>query len=87
MPSVDGWISAFYAVDKEGAPRQYLSKLDFGTVPPDRGTFDFKIRPEFGGERNFSLMSGFSGVGQSPDGALFPELGWSAWEKSGSTFK
>ncbi|MEK7393275.1 MAG: hypothetical protein AAB214_11995, partial [Fibrobacterota bacterium] len=79
-PVVDGWISAFFPVDREGKPRQFLSSMDYGMIPDDNGTFPFVLVTPGLPDRHFTVRSGFSGNGQDADGALFPELGWSAWE-------
>lgn len=79
-PRIDGWITSFFPVGFRGESRSFLESLDMGNLPEDRGTYSFTL--ETGGQpnRTFLLESGFSGIGQSSDGALFPELGWSAWE-------
>ena len=84
-PWIDGWITTFFPVDRDGKIRPFLSPLQLEDVPPDRGEFDFSIRFLGGRTRKFSLVSGFTGVGQSSDGSLFPELGWSAWETTTGT--
>jgi hypothetical protein len=79
-PVVDGWISAFFPVDRDGKPRQFLAPMDYGLIPDDNGTFPFVLVTPGLPDRHFTVRSGFSGNGQDADGTLFPELGWSVWE-------
>jgi len=79
-PQIDGWITSFFPVGFQGESRSFLESLDMGNLPEDQGSYSFTLETPGLPNRNFLLESGFSGIGQSSDGALFPELGWSAWE-------
>jgi len=78
-PWIDGWIARLQGVDDQGSVTPRPRSLDLGHTLPSAGSFDFTLLG-LEGPRSFKLVSGFSGMGQDPDGTVFPELGWSAWE-------
>lgn len=77
VPTLDGWITVFFPVRKDGTVREVPSSIDPYSVAGDRGEVPFKVIIPGASTLDLSFTTGFSGVGQASDGALFPELGWS----------
>lgn len=80
VPTLDGWITTFFPVTRDGTILEVPSSLNPTNIARDQGEVPFKVLIPGSPSLDLSFTTGFSGVGQTPDGALFPELGWSVWK-------
>ncbi|MCB9495796.1 MAG: DUF4419 domain-containing protein [Fibrobacteria bacterium] len=74
-PLLNGWIVQFF--DHSGRAWRDGAKVEF--IHQDRGNFPLSIKFPDGRTVRFQVVSGFAGVAQATDGALYPELGWCVW--------
>lgn len=78
---MDGWITQFFASDQsQPAGDPSMGSVAMDLLPYDHG--GFPVRIAFPGNRmgRFQVVSGFAGIAQAADGALYPELGWCVWK-------
>lgn len=77
---MNGWITTFFANEGSVLSGAFpLASVELDLLPYDHGGFPVKIA--FPGNRKvrFHVVSGFAGIAQASDGALYPELGWCVW--------
>lgn len=78
---MDGWITQFFAANWSGkAEDPSLSSIELDLLPYDHGVFPVRVAFPGNREVRFQVGSGFAGIAQAADGALYPELGWFVWK-------
>lgn len=80
-PRVDGWITSLVPRFDGKTLMPAFQSLFPTSLPEDHGDFPFFLLNPDGFKRKFHVVTGFSGIAQSPRGEMYPELGWAVWEE------